>query len=181
MPHETLTLGDDLDQRNGEEYGHRIVSAGFHFQRGAHLIADMDAANAQQEEHGRRIRGGDDGAEQQALQPGKPQQQGSGPCKEHGCEDDADGCERDGGCRRKPEGLQGRAEAGIEKDDGKYERAEHIGERIIGEFDAKAIHTRRKADNKEEQQQRRAEAEGDEAGKGRDENQNSCDQQQKIK
>jgi hypothetical protein len=46
---------------------------------------------------------------------------------------------------------------------------------------AEAIHTRRKADNKEEQQQRRAEAEGDKTGKGRDENQNSCDQQQKIK
>ncbi|MNV30242.1 hypothetical protein D3C71_1215050 [compost metagenome] len=141
----------------------------------------MNAADAQQEKDGRRIRGGDDGAEQQPLQPREPEQQGGCAREEHGGQDDAAGGERHGRCCRKPEGLYRRAETGIEKNDGEHERAEHISERIIGELDAKAVHTRRQADNKEKQQEGRAEAEGDEARKGCDENENSCHQQQKIK
>ncbi|MNL32506.1 hypothetical protein D3C87_1543640 [compost metagenome] len=56
-----------------------------------------------------------------------------------------------------------RTETGIEKDDGENERAEHIGERIVGELDTEAIHACRKANHQEEQQERCAEPEGDEA------------------
>lgn len=109
-----------------------------------------------------------------------PSSRAAAPAKD-GCEDDADCGESDGGCCGKPEGLDGCAEPGIEEDDGKHQRAEHIGQWIIGEFYAEAIHTSPKADHQEKQEERRAEAEGDKARKGGDENENGCDQQQKIK
>jgi hypothetical protein len=61
----------------------------------------MNAADAQQEENGGRIRGGDDGAKQQALQPGEPEQQGGRTGEKDGCENDADCRESDSrGCRK---------------------------------------------------------------------------------
>ena len=59
--------GDDLDQRDGEEDGDRIVGAGFDLERRAHAVAQMHVAGAQQEEHRRRVGRGDGRAEQEAI------------------------------------------------------------------------------------------------------------------
>ena len=80
---------DHLDQRDGQEDGDRIVGAGLDFEDGTDALAQIDVAGAQQEEHGRRIRRGDGGAEQQRLQPGKAGEIVRGGAENHGGQRDA--------------------------------------------------------------------------------------------
>lgn len=69
-PGKPLAFADHLDKGDGQEDRHGIVGAGLDFERRTHLIADMYAADAEQEEDGCRIRRGNDRAKQQALKPG---------------------------------------------------------------------------------------------------------------
>lgn len=101
--------------------------------------------------------------------------------EEDGCQHHADGCQRKGGPGGQPEGLDGGAKAGIKQDDGQHERAQHIGQRIVAEMNAKPISASSKADHEEKKQQRSAETIGDETGKCGNENEDGGDQQQYIK
>ena len=70
------------------------------------------------------------------------------------------------GAGRLPEGVKRRAEAGIEQDHGERQRADEIGERGVVELDPQAVDAGKQPDAQEEEQQRRAEAEGEQARKG---------------
>ena len=71
VPPPDAPVVDQLDERDRQEDRHRIVDAGLHLQHRAHAVAQMDAADAEQEEHRRRIGRADDRAEQEGLQPGQ--------------------------------------------------------------------------------------------------------------
>ena len=134
--------GDDLDQRDGQEDGDRIVGAGLDFERGAHAVAQLHIAGAQQEEHRRRVGGGDGRAEQEGFQPAEIGQVEGGHAEQAGGDDDADGGER----KRRHGGLaqrrDRRAEAGLEQDDGERQCADEIGEPRIVELDAEPVDRR---------------------------------------
>ena len=157
--------GDDLDQRDGQEDGDGIVGAGFDFQRRAHPVAQVHVAGAQQEENRRRVGGGDGGAEQERFQPGEIGQVESDRAEQAGGQHDADRGERNSGQCGLPQRRDRRAEAGIEKDDGKRQRADEIGDPRIVELDAETIDAGGQSEAEKQQQQRSAEAEGDQARK----------------
>ncbi len=162
-----FAAGKQFDQGDGEEDRHRIVGAGFDFQCRAHLVADVDAADTQQEEDGGRIRRGDDRAEQQAFEPAEIEKPHGGHGKEAGGQQHAHrgkGQRRDGS---QLESLHRRAEAGIEENDGKRDRAEDVSKIVVAEFDAEPVDAREQADRQEEQKQRSTEAKGEQARKGR--------------
>ena len=81
---------------------------------------------------------------------------------------------------RLPECAERRAEAGIEQDDGQRQRADDIGDVGIVELDAEPVGAAGKSDAKEEKQQGRAEAEGDQARKRGGEDQRGGDQRYGI-
>lgn len=106
------------------------------------------------------------------MAPSKRSSSQESPSKQGGHAGEKDGCEdvkmtppvasaRWAGTAESRKDCYGRAETGIEKDDDEYERASHIGERIIGELDAEAVHARRKAEHQEKQEEGRAESESD--------------------
>ena len=112
----------------------------FDFERRAHAVAQIDVAGAQQEEHRRRIGGGDRCAEQEGFQPVKVR---SGRWRRRrrctvvsATPTVASDKRRQ---RRLPEHVERRAEAGIEQDDGQRQRADEIGELGVVEFDAEPV------------------------------------------
>ncbi len=72
---------DQFDQRDGEEDRHGVVGAGFDFERRANPVADVDAADAQQEEHRRRVRGCEDRAQQHAFEIAEAEEEMGGKAK----------------------------------------------------------------------------------------------------
>ena len=171
---------DDLDKRDGEEDRHRIVGPGFDFQRRADLVSDVDAADAQQEEHRRGVRRADDRAEQDRFHPAEPEQKPRRQPEDQGRDDDTHGGERKCGKRRVAERLDRRAEAGIEEDDGQRQTADEIGDAGIVEIEPDPVDAGDEADAEEQEQQRRAEAEGQQAGEGGDEHEDRADQRNRI-
>ena len=111
--------GDDLDQRDGQEDGDRVVGAGFDLERRAHALAQIDVAGAQQEEHRRGVGRGDGGAEQEGFQPAEVEQIVGGGAEQRRWSAATPTVASDSAgpaaCRKR---VERRAEAGIEQDDG---------------------------------------------------------------
>src|SRR5690606_18656258 len=77
------------DQGDGQEHGHRIVAAGFNFQRRADPFVQTFAVQ-QVKNHG-RIGGADNGADQQSLEQGQVEQPGRGNTRQARGNDHAGG------------------------------------------------------------------------------------------
>ncbi len=80
----TSALRNEFHQGDRQEDGHRIVGAGLDFQRGPDTVADIDAADAQQEEDGGRVGGGQDRAEKQTFQIAEAEEQMGGDAEQKG-------------------------------------------------------------------------------------------------
>ncbi len=172
--------GDDLDKRDRQEDRHRIVGAGFDLQRGTDLVADRNPADTQQEEDGGGVGGSDDRAEQHGFEPGQAEDKMGGGTENQRREHHAQCREREGGRGRVAEGLQRRAEAGIEQDDGERDGPDEIGDRRVVEVDPQTVDAGNQADAEEEKQKGRAETVGEQAGEGRDNDQERADQDGEI-
>ncbi len=140
----------------------------------------MDAADAKQEEDRGRVGRAHDGAEQEGLQPGEPEEEPRRDADERRRQHDAERGERDGGQRRLAEARELRAEAGIEKDDGERQAAEEIGGGGVVEFQSEPVFARDEADGEEDQQDRRAEAERDPACEDRCHDEPGADQDRQV-
>ena len=157
----SLRRWKQFNQGDRQEDRHRIVGAGLDFQCRAHLVADVDAADTQQEEDGGRIRRGDDRAEQQALEPAEVKKPHGRHAKEAGRQQHPRRGKRQRRDGSELEGLDRGAEAGIEQNHGKRDRAESVSETVIAEFDAETVNTCKQADRQKQQKERSAEAKGE--------------------
>src|SRR5262249_14246896 len=111
-------------------------------------------------------------AEQQALEPGKPEQQAGDRAGEGGGNDDPDRGQE--ACRQQAaaEDIEPSPQATVEQNDRQRDGADHVGQTIIVEDDAAgAVLPGQHADDEEDQQQGGAETCGDEARGDADENQ----------
>ena len=88
--------------------------------------------------------------------------------------------QRQGRKRRLPQRVQGRAKTRFKQDDCECNRAGKIRQRGVIKFNAKPIRSRCKADHQKHQQQRRAEAEGNQARKPRCQNKRGANQRIKV-
>ena len=185
VDHQDLGLGigaggDDFDQGDGEEDGDRIVGAGLDLERRPHPVAQLQIPRAQQEEDRGSVGRCDCGAKQERFQPAETGQVAGGHAEQSGGDDDADGRER----KRRHGGLaecrERRAESGFEQDDGQRQCADEISKTRIVELDAEAVDAGHQTEAEKEEQQGRAEAEGDQARKRRGEHERSADQRYEI-
>jgi hypothetical protein len=71
-----LAGGEQLQYRDGEENRHRVVARRLDFEQGRDALLQRGAGTAQQREHRRRVGRGDDGANQQALEPSEAEHPG---------------------------------------------------------------------------------------------------------
>ena len=166
-----------FDQHQGQEDGDGIVRSGLDFERRAHPVAERDAADPKQEEDRRRVGRRDDRAEQEAAEERQTEQKFRGDADEQRRQDDADrrqGDRRQGG---RPQRRQPRLEAGVEKDDGKGDRPDEERRPGIVEVDAeRPVLAGKQADDQKDEEQRRAEAEADEAGEHRRQDERGADE-----
>ena len=155
---------DQLDQHQGQEHRERIVAAGLRLQRGADARPQPQALGMHQQEHGRGIGRGDDGADQHGFGPAEVERifrdrRGDERGHQH-----PHGGERHRGRQHGAVALEARAQAAIEQDQRQRDRADQIGGTDVLEFDMTGAGiTREHADDEEHQQQRRAEAQGQQA------------------
>lgn len=154
-----LAGGDPAGQGDGQEHRHRVVGAGFDFQGAAGAAFQVQAAGADQEEHGGGVGRGQHGAEQQRLQQRQFQQGAGGDRGQRGGDQHAEGREHQRGPDRGAHLRRARLQAAVEQDQAERERADLVGEAGIVVVDAAGtVDPEQQAEDEEDQQQRRAEA-----------------------
>ena len=172
---------DDFDQRDGEEDRHRVVGAQLHLQGRAHPIANGDAADPQQKEHGGGVGRTHDRSEKERMQPRQSQQVVGGHTHQAGGHDHAERRQHHRRPERRAYAPDLRVETAVEENDRERDRTDEVGDPGIVEPDAtQAVLARQQAHGEKHQQQRGADAEGDEAGEGRNGDQPRADQNRKV-
>jgi hypothetical protein len=128
--------------------------------------------NLRGRKHGRRVRRGDDGAEEHRLQPGEIEQVVGGDTGKEGADDDADGRQehrRDGDAAQSP---PGRREPALVEDRGKRDDPDRPRELGVVEVDpARPIRAEQHPERQEREQRRHPDtrgAEGHENAPGQD-------------
>ena len=149
----------DLDQHDGEEDRERIVDPELDLERRADPRPQPQPLGVQQEEHRRGVGRGDDGADQQGLGPAEPEHEHRRRRRQRRRHQHADGRQQ----ARRPdhvaEGLVAGAQPAVEQDQRQRHRSDGVGEPHVVEPDAERPGlARQHADQEEDQQQRRAEA-----------------------
>ena len=172
---------DRRDEREREKDRHRVIEAGFGFERRRDARIQSRADLAQQREHRGRIGRPDDRAEQQPEPPVE---------MHHAHRDDTDNARGDHHAdrrepRRRPKAAakaaHSRAEPAFEQDDRERRVADPGGEQRAVETDAEgAIFADRHPGNQEHQQERQAEARRQNAGQQAREHQQPADQEQQV-
>ena len=171
----------ELHQRDGEEDGDRVVRSRLHFERRADAVADVDAADPEQEEHRGRVGRRHHRAEDQPVHPRQAEDQ-VGRDRDQPCrQDDAERREHARRPRRDPKRRGPRREARIEEDDRERHAADEERRPAIVELDAeRAILAGEQPDGQEDEEERRAEAEADEAGEHRRDDKRRADEYRHI-
>ena len=152
-----LMLLNHLDKGDGQEHRHRVVAAGFNFQRRADAF--IQSFTAEQREHRRGISRADDSADQQPFnqvemkQPGR-HQSGQGRGDQH-----PDRGERQRGPQRHAKGAGLSAHPAVKQDNRQRQVAHHVGERVIVKRNAAdTVNPRQHPNGEEDNQDRDAEA-----------------------
>jgi len=169
---DTVACGGNADEREGQEDRHRIVDAGFDFERRGDTCLQAKAAQMEKEKDRGSIGRTDDRAEQESFRPAESEEVLGGQAGDRCRQDDADG----GESKARPKGTVQRVavgtQAAIEEDERQREGADQIGNGEIVENDAAGtVLTRQHAESKEDKQQRRADPRGQHARENRE-----CDQ-----
>ena len=168
---------DQLGHHDYQKDGNRVVGAGFDLQRRAHPALQPQPAGPEQEEHRRRIGGGDDGAEQERLDRGEVEHRPGGQAGDRRGHEHAEGREQERGDEHAAEGREPGPEPAVEEDHRKRPRSHEIGHAVVVEADAaRPVLAGEHADDEEDQEQRGAEARGDQAGEDADQNQRGADE-----
>ncbi len=169
--------GEKLDQEDGQQDRERIVAAGLDLERRADARAQPQSSRMHEEEHRRGIGRGDDRAHQQRLDRVHSQRIGGDRGGQGRGQQHADGGERDRRPEHAAEGRKARAQAAVEQDQRQRDRAHHIGGANVVEHQAaRPALASEHADDQEHQQQRCAEAQGDEARHDAGEHQQGAEQ-----
>ncbi|MNJ15746.1 hypothetical protein D3C77_99980 [compost metagenome] len=151
-----LTAGDHVDQGDGEENRHWVVTARLDFQRGSNPFVQTLAT--EQREYRCGVGGADDGADQQALDQTQVEQPGSDHAGEPGGNQHANSGER----QRRPQGNtetgHTRAQTAIKEDYGQRQVTHQVGGGVVVEDDAATIHTGQHADRENDDQNRDAQS-----------------------
>ena len=135
--HRDVAAGHQGHQHHREHIGHGVVGAGLQLQQTGGVELQVQAAGPQNVEHRGRVGGSDDRADEQALQPGKPQHQVDEQAGEPGGEQYTQGGEQHRLHRHRPGGLPVGAKATVIHDKDQTHRADGLGQGIVVEPDAK--------------------------------------------
>jgi len=170
-----------LDAKQGQEHGHRVVHAGFQLQRAGHAGIDRRSAAMQQHEDGGGIGRGDHRAQQHALQRREAHGQVCDPGDGEGREQHADGRQAEGRPEHQPHHVARRPEPALEQNDGQGDRADREGRAVVVEVDLEdAVLAGQHAEEQEDQQQRRAEPRGNHARENAEQDQQRADEDELI-
>ena len=153
----------DLHQRQREKNRKRIVGAGLDFERGADARAQSQAARVNEEEHRCRVGRRHHRADQYRFLPAEPERVAGKRGREHRTDQHADRCQGQGGPEHAAKGRKARAQAAVEQDERERHRSNQIGRAHVVKLDPKAALAGRHAEDEKDEQQRRPEAQRDEA------------------
>ncbi len=177
----TAGLGDEADDEDGEEDGHRIVQTGFHFQQRGDALGQGKARAAEHRADRGGIGRGHRGAEQHRVG-----ERHGGQHHDGGRDDtsgDADAGHRQGERRpqREAQHGDGRFQAALEQDHRERHAADQIGggEVVVGDA-AGAVLAGQHAEQQEDQQYRRAEPAGGKGGEDAEQAQGATDEDELV-
>ncbi len=171
----------ERDSRHGEEDGDGIVGAGLQLQDRTGAPPQLHPAGAQQEEHRRGIGRGHDRAQQETLHGIQAQEVMRRDAGEPGGDHHAGGRQHQRRREQAAIGGEARAQAAVEQDDAERQRADKVGEAIIGKSEpARPILARQHADAEEDQQHGGAEARRDQARQDAGDDERGAQQQDGI-
>ncbi|MGX1168116.1 hypothetical protein AB7M16_004382 [Bradyrhizobium sp. USDA 372] len=150
---------DVFHQHQSEEDREGIVGAGFRLQRRADARAQTQALGVHQEEHGGRVGRGHHGAHQQRLRPVEVERVFGERRRDQRGQQHADGREHERRGEHGADAGKARAQAAVEQDQGERDGADQIGGADVVELELTGAGIAGEhADDQEDEQQRRAEA-----------------------
>jgi hypothetical protein len=175
------TFGDNLDQRQGQEDGHRVVAARLDLQGRADPVTQGDAPDPEQEEDGGGVGRTDDGPHQHALEPGEREKVVRGDADQGCCQQHPDRGERERRPGNGADRAEPRLEATVEQNDCKRDGAQKVGaSRVIEGETADPILASQQPDRQEDEQQRCADPESNETGEHTDGDETGADEDGEV-
>ena len=164
MRRRALADRNELDQHQREKYRERIVGAGFRLQRRADARAQPQALRMHQQKHRRGIGGRHHRADQQRFGPVQVERIFGDGCGDQRRQQHADRRQHHRGRQHRADALKPRSQAAIEQDQRQRHRSHQIGgAHIVEPQVAGAGIAGQHADHQKHQQQRRAEAQRQQA------------------
>ena len=185
LPHEeerdirraVVRLLDEVDHREDEQHGDRVVEAGLAFEGTSEPLREPDSAK--ESEDGGAVGRGQDRAEQEALGEREVEQPGCGEACDRRRDDRPDQGEPGGRAENRSDLPEAGSQPALEQDEHERDHPDQASQRVVVEIDpAESVGTDRHPEAQEQDERRKPEARGQQGGPYTGGEQPAGDQQQ---